>query len=208
MLGWMTRARKRVHRHEHDPHDHAVQFYGSELSLFTTVSGFLAEGLVDGEPAILIATPSHRDGIVEHLSARLIDCDLARRHGDLVILDSAETMDMFMIDGRPDAELFERHFGAVISQAVRDRGRTTVRAYGEMVDVLWKDGQTDAAIALEILWNKLAAKYSFSLLCGYAMGNFYKQSRQLEEVREQHSRIVGDDARLLPFRRRRIARSA
>ena len=199
----MARTRKRPVRH-----DHAVQFYGSELSLFTTVSGFLAEGLVAGQPAILIATAPHTDGILQHLSARLIDCEQARRTGDLVVLDSAETMDLFMVHGVPDAELFERHLGAVIEQTLRGREKTIVRAYGEMVDVLWKDGRPDAAISLEILWNRLAMKYGFALLCGYAMGNFYKQSNQLEEVRDQHTRIVGDDARLLPFRQKRATRTA
>ena len=195
----MPRTRKHTPQHEH-----LVQFYGSELSLFTTVSGFLAEGIVAGQPAVMIATQAHRDGILEHLSARLIDCDQARRNGDLVVLDTGETMDLFMVDGVPDEDLFNRHASLVIEQALRGRTRTIVRAYGEMVDVLWKDGRSEAAITLEMLWNKLATKYGFALLCGYAMGNFYKQSKQLESVREQHTRVVGDDARLLPFRPKRV----
>jgi hypothetical protein len=35
---------------------HAVQFYGTEQSLFTTVGGFLSEGLVTGQPGLVIAT--------------------------------------------------------------------------------------------------------------------------------------------------------
>ncbi len=30
-----------------------------------------------------------------------------------------------------------------------------VRAYGEMVDLLWKDGNVDGAVQLEALWNEL-----------------------------------------------------
>ena len=37
-------------------HHHAVQFYGDDDSLFTTVAGFLSQGFVDGHPAIVIAT--------------------------------------------------------------------------------------------------------------------------------------------------------
>jgi hypothetical protein len=65
-----------------------------------------------------------------------------------------------------------------------------IRAYGEMVDVLWKDGKPDAAIRLEMLWNRLAAKYGFALLCGYAMGSFYKQTKRFEDVCRQHAHIV------------------
>ena len=44
----------------------------------------------------------------------------------------------------------------------------TVRAYGEMVNLLWRDGKAQQAIELEQLWNELASKYSFALLCAYA----------------------------------------
>jgi hypothetical protein len=42
-----------------------------------------------------------------------------------------------------------------------------VRAYGEMVDVLWQRGERDAAIRLEEFWNDLARLQTFCLLCAY-----------------------------------------
>jgi hypothetical protein len=64
-----------------------------------------------------------------------------------------------------------------------------MRAYGELVDVLWKAGQDAAAIRVELLWNKLAATHDFSLLCGYAMGNFYKRAG-LNAISREHSHVV------------------
>ncbi|MGH8605920.1 MAG: hypothetical protein ACREX9_00365 [Gammaproteobacteria bacterium] len=64
----------------------------------------------------------------------------------------------------------------VIRKACRGRANCTVRIYGQMVDILWKDGQQEAAIRLEMLWNQLANAKAFSLMCGYAMGNFYKDA--------------------------------
>src|SRR5262245_31014692 len=75
-------------------HQHAVQFYGTDESLFTTVAGFLASGLVAGQPAVVIATPAHRSSIVKYLRDRLIDCDRALRNGDLVLLDAEATLDL------------------------------------------------------------------------------------------------------------------
>ena len=43
-------------------HHHAVQFYENDGSLFTTVAGFLSQGLVEGHPAIVIATAEHTAG--------------------------------------------------------------------------------------------------------------------------------------------------
>ena len=188
-------------------HHHAVQFYGNEESLFTTVATFLSEGLVTRQPAIVIATPAHRAAIEEHLCGRLIDCEQARRNGDLVMLDAEEMLGQFMIGDEPDPDLFEQNVGSVVKQVLDGRGPTIVRAYGEMVDVLWKQGRAEAAIKLEILWNKLALKYSFALLCGYAMGNFYKQARQLEDIRRQHTHVVGPD-NVVPFDPNRMPRTA
>jgi KaiC/GvpD/RAD55 family RecA-like ATPase len=180
-------------------HQHAVQFYGTDESLFTTVANFLAAGLVAGQPAVVIATPSHRIPIVNHLRDRLIDCDRALRNGDLVLLDAEATLDLFMVHDEPDEELFESNVGRLLDQAINGRPRIVLRAYGEMVDVLWKQGRSEAAIKLEILWNKLAAKYKFALLCGYSMGSFYKQTQQLEEVIALHTDVIAHDTNVVPF---------
>ncbi len=185
-----------------DTHHHAVQFYRDEESLFTTVAGFLSEGLVTHQPAVVIATPPHRAAIEEHLCGRLINCAKARREGDLVMLDAEEMLGQFMMGDKPDEELFDTNVGVIIRQAVEGRGSTLARAYGEMVDVLWKQGRTDAALAVEILWNKLIVKHGFALLCGYSMGHFYKQPRQLELVRSHHTHVVGKD-NVVPFSRKR-----
>jgi hypothetical protein len=67
-----------------------------------------------------------------------------------------------------------------------------------MVDLLWKQGQSVAAVRLEMLWNKLAATQDCSLLCGYAMGNFYKGSQQ-QEICDQHTHVLAADGRPGPL---------
>ena len=182
-------------------HHHAVQFYSTETSLFDTVAGFLAEGLVSRQPAIVIATPGHRAGIIDHLSSRLIDCAKALRDGDLVILDAEEMLDLLMVNERPDYDLFDHNVGRLIQQSLNGRKRVVIRAYGEMVDLLWKQGRTEAAIHLEMFWNRLASKYNFALLCGYAMGSFYKQTQHLDDVCALHSHVVATDRNVVPFER-------
>ena len=190
-------------RHEH-PHHHAVQFYSTDQSLIRTVATFLAEGLAGGQPAVVIATPAHRVAIAEALMRRGANPQQALRTGDLIVLDAEATLDLFMVDGAPDPGLFEKNVGRLVEQALNGRDTVVVRAYGEMVDVLWKQGAADAAIQLEMLWNKLALKYSFALLCGYAMGSFYKQTQRLDEVIAQHTTVIPHDtdtARFAALRR-------
>ena len=143
---------------------HAVQFYENDSSLFATVAGFLSQGLVDGHPAILIATAEHTAAILDHLKGRMIDVAKARALGELTVLDAHQTLATFMVDGKPDPARFEVSVGRTIGTLLQSRpDRTLVRAYGEMVDVLWKDGREDAAIQLELLWNSLAGRYGFAL---------------------------------------------
>ena len=66
------------------------------------------------------------------------------------------------LPGMPDAERFQDAVVPLIEQACRGR-KCVVRAYGEMVDVLWKAGETVAAVRLETLWNQLARAYSFEI---------------------------------------------
>jgi len=135
------------------------------------------------------------------LRTRLIDVDQALRRGELILLDAEDTLGAFMTGDRPDPILFNRYMSTILEQAVKGRKRSVIRAYGEMVDVLWKAGKPEAAIALEILWNTLATKYAFSLLCGYSMGQFYKQPDLYRQVCDQHTSVFDPEARVLPFDR-------
>ena len=172
---------------------HAVQFYGTEERLFSTVSAFLAEGLIAGEPAMIIAPAGHREGMLGQLSARLIHVEQARKSGDLLVLDADDVLALFMVDGAPDPDLFEANVGRFVDQVLQGRRDTVLRAYGGMVDILWKEGKTDAAIKLEILWNTLSSRYGLALLCGYAMGSFFKHVPQLQDICHHHTHVFGPE---------------
>lgn len=172
-------------------HFHAVQFYDNPDSLCTIVGGFLAEGFQQDEPAIVIATPEHLVKIDQCLEARSIDVSNAKRLGDMVVLDARSTLATFMVDGMPNSNAFRYNIGEVIKKVCRGREGCVVRAYGEMVNLLWEDGLESAAIRLETLWNQLANSHDFKLLCGYSMGNFYKGAA-LEEIKGQHSHLTDD----------------
>jgi hypothetical protein len=98
----------------------------------------------------------------------------------------------FMVGDTPDPLLFKSNVGDAIERLCLDRKPCPVRAYGEMVDLLWQDGNAEGAIRLEILWNQLASAYEFSLLCGYAVGHFYKETTESRflEVCDQHTHVL------------------
>src|SRR5688500_1880886 len=95
-------------------HSHSVKFYADDASLCGTVSAFLTENLSGGLPAILIATAPHEAAILEVLGGRAVDCERAVRDGVLVLRNAEATLDAFMVDGRPDRNLFEEQVGSLI----------------------------------------------------------------------------------------------
>ncbi len=169
-------------------HFHAVRFYEDDNSLCRIVSAFIADGLSQQQPALVIATGPHAACILEYLRAAPVDVEALQRSGDLMLLDARETLARFMVSGQPDPDFFKATASEALLALANGRQKT-IRAYGEMVDVLWKDGQSAAAIKLEMLWNRLANTHDFSLLCGYAMGNFYKDAT-IEDVCRHHTHVV------------------
>jgi hypothetical protein len=174
-----------------------VKFYESPESLCHIVVEFLGEGLIERQPALAIATPEHREGILAELRARQFDVESLQASGDLLLIDVSELLASFMVDGMPDAALFAGATTSAIEQVRRGRKDVTTRAYGEMVDVLWKAGQDEAAIRVELLWNKLATTHDFDLLCGYSMGTFYKGA-DLSAIPREHLQVVSPLGVFLP----------
>jgi hypothetical protein len=174
------------------PHVHAVQFYESPDALCRIVGTFIGEGIEQGAVSVLIVTPDHAARIEACLRQFAVDVDALRRAGALVTLDARDTLNQFMVDGMPNAGAFRHTVGGLLMEMRRNNDSRPIRAYGEMVDLLWKDGREAAAIRLETLWNQLASSYAFALLCGYSMGNFYKGST-LEDIKRQHTHLVPTD---------------
>jgi hypothetical protein len=172
-------------------HFHAVQFYKDENSLVSLVAKFLADGFKQTQPGVIIATPEHRAAIEERLGAYHLDVRRLKQLGDLVVLDAREVLDTIMADAMPHPRLFSHVIGTVFEQVARVHPDRPIRAYGEMVNVLWKDGMGAAAIRLETLWNELARSHNFKLLCGYSMGNFYKDAA-VGEIARQHSHLLAE----------------
>ena len=173
--------------------NHFVQFYEEESALFEMVGEFLAAGLRARDRLLVIATPEHRDGFLRELDA---DGAAALADGRLVCLDARQTLARFLVGGQPDPARSHALIAEVMGEASDGAGGRCVRAYGEMVDLLWRDGAADAALRLEDLWNEAGNKHCFSLFCAYTIGHFYKEGdgRRFYEVCRQHTHIIPTEA--------------
>jgi PAS domain S-box-containing protein/excisionase family DNA binding protein len=170
--------------------EHFVQFYEDDLFLENSVAGYVGAGLESGEGAVVIATREHRVAIAKRLKARGIDLTKARAAGQYIALDAAETLSHFIVNGMPDVPLFMQVIGRVLRQILD--GRKHARAFGEMVALLWQEGNKAAAIRLEELWNELAKSHNFALFCAYPMSVFAgdAQADPLKQVCTCHTRVI------------------
>jgi hypothetical protein len=176
---------------------HAVRFYRDRESLARIVAGFLGDGLFAGLPSVVIATPAHRKAIRDALSSAFLDVDLLEAAGALIMVDAAVMLSRFMVGGMPDAARFKTTMMPLLERACQGQPHRVVRAYGEMVDVLWTSGQTVAAVRLEVLWNQLAREHTFALLCAYSMGHFYKDAA-FQEICGHHTHVISDSGEFAP----------
>jgi PAS domain S-box-containing protein len=170
--------------------EHLVQFYEQDSCLINSVGSFFATGFEDAEAGIVIATPAHREDLVTHLSAQGFNIPELEKSGQLTMLDAAETLSQFMVDGSPDPFLFNQVIASLIVK-VAGRGRP-IRAFGEMVALLCAEGNSSAAILLEELWNDLGKVQTFVLYCAYPIRGFTgeEDSQPFVHICKSHSRVI------------------
>jgi hypothetical protein len=172
------------------PAEHFAQFYEIESVMLDTVNEFIGSGLASGDAGIVIATRSHLNSLEDRFRARCLDLPALMKHNKYFPLDANETLSRFMDDrGFPD----QTRFNQVISEVLgRIPAGTRIRAFGEMVALLWAKRNVAATIRLEALWNDLAKTQSFSLFCGYPKESFQidGSSASLIEICCQHSRVL------------------
>lgn len=175
---------------------HFVQLYqADESALVKNVGLYLHEGLKRGDGILLILTPEHRDMFLSHLDELGANTHAAATSGQIVILDAQQTLAEFMVKGQPDWHRFQSTITTASCRVRKVTAHAGLRAYGEMVGVLWKARQFDAAIRLEQLWNKLLEQSSFSLYCAYAIDLFGKEFHvaNLDGVLCTHTHLVPAD---------------
>jgi signal transduction histidine kinase len=174
---------------------HSVQFYADSAFFLDELSRYIGTALMAGDAAVVLATQTHRDGLARRLQSRGLDMTRMIEEGRYIALDAANTLASFMLDRSPDAALFAETMGVVLAQAAEAaRGkRPHIAAFGEMVALLWEQGNTEGAIRLEQLWNNLIVLYPMSLRCAYPMSGFHRGDHS-----DSFLRICGEHSHVIP----------
>jgi hypothetical protein len=169
--------------------EHAVQIYRDDTAFLESLAGFVGSGLRAGEGVVIVATAPHLHEIEKRLRGTWVDLDRARWEDRYIPVLASETLAKFLVDGMPDWHLFHETVQPLVLRARRD-GRK-MRAFGEMVGLLWADGMKDAALRLERYWDRIQEEEKFPLFCAYARsqikGDFESDMRSICAA---HNRVV------------------
>jgi len=171
------------------PREHLLHLYDDEPMLLETLTGFIAGGLRGSDGVVVIATQEHLDALEERLADSDIRLEDARNENRYVSFVAEEALEKFMLGNWPEEALFLDFVGAAIRRARGDGRR--VRAFGEMVALLWGQGNKNATIVLEQLWHRLCASSGLSLLCAYPQLSVRDEgSPGREDIRALHTFVV------------------
>ena len=171
------------------PCEHAVQIYDCDEAFLAALESYAAEGLLLGEGVVVVATMPHRKQLDQRLEARGHNLEAARRRDQYIAVDAEQTLAQFMVDGWPDQRLFESVVSTLVSRA-RGRKNRKVRAFGEMVVLLWSNGHHGATVRLEHLWRRICQLQSFALLCAYPKRVFGEETNaSLLQICATHTHV-------------------
>jgi hypothetical protein len=171
------------------PCEHLVQIYENDDAFLDKLEGFIASGLKAKDAVVVIATPAHLSSLHRRLLKRDPEFAAAMKSEQYLALDAEAMLSIFMIDGWPDEDLFNRFVTGVLSRAAV--GGRRVRAFGEMVAILWAQGNSGATVRLEHLWQELCTERNLALFCAYPRCGFTLDSSQsIDDICAAHSRVI------------------
>lgn len=172
------------------PCEHVVQIYGDDRVFLDGLEGFVGNGLRQGESVVVIATAMHLHGLEKRMRANGIDVERVRAENRYVARLAEDVLTSFMEKDWPDEQRFVEAVQGLMSLARGPSGRK-MRAFGEMVAILWSRGNHAATVHLELLWTRLCAAEKFPVFCAYPRDTFSKNATEsIVEICRIHSRVA------------------
>ena len=172
--------------------DHVLQIYENDGVFLDALTGFVAGIIHLDETAVVIATNAHLNALENRLQSYRIDVEELISNNKFIPLSAEDTLSELIVDNRPD----ERALKKMISELFD--GHKKIRAFGEMVAILWMQGNKEAAVELENLWNKVCGNYHLSLFCAYPKSSF--KDNEINSVKimcETHTKIISGSKKQL-----------
>jgi hypothetical protein len=119
-----------------------------------------------------------------------VDIAAAIELGKYISVDAVDALSAFMVNRMPDPARFLKLFSdLIVTVTEAAKGEHGVAVFGESVQLLWAQGNAEAAIRVEKLTNRIAKTYDVDILCGYSLGGFQgeRDSHNIQRICAEHS---------------------
>ena len=172
------------------PSDHVLQIYENDGVFLDALAGFVGGGINANDCCVVIATNKHLHALESRLQdygIHIKDLVSEKRYIPLI---AEEVLSRFMINGWPDEHLFNKTISSILK---KDGGKQNIkiRAFGEMVAILWAQGNNGATVQLEHLWNQFCKQNDFCLFCAYPKSGFTNNiNESLDHICCAHSKMI------------------
>jgi DNA-binding NarL/FixJ family response regulator len=175
---------------------HEVEFYRDDAALVAGFARSVETALKIGNAAIVIATDKHRANLFHKLRADGVNVDVAIEQGSYIPLDAADTLSMIMVNDLPDPVLCAKAVGDLLTGAAKgSKGEhPRVAICGECAPTLLAEGNVEAAVRFERLWDEITKSYDADTLCGYLRTAFrHKESDSIfKRICTEHEFVRGN----------------
>lgn len=173
------------------PCDHVLQIYENDGVFLDALTGFVGGGINADDCCIVIATNNHLRALETRLENYGIHIDGLLADNRYIPVNANETLSKFMVNGWPDEKLFNETVSDLIYKG-RNHSKRKIRAFGEMVAILWAGGNNGATVRLEHLWNKFCEKETFCLFCAYPKSGFTEDiTESMNHICSAHAKMIG-----------------
>lgn len=176
------------------PCDHLIQVYENEKIFLDTLEGFAGTGFLAKDTVVIIATSKHLDSLNTRLRSHGFDLSALIESDQYIPINAEDLLSVFLVDDWIDEDIFNSFITDLVRRAKKRNGK--VRAFGEMVAILWEKGHCGATVQLENLWNQLHGKDRFTLFCAYPRIGFTQSANEsMDIICKQHAKVIDGHAR-------------
>jgi len=172
-------------------HNHKAVFYPDDASFVDDFTRFIEAALKGGNVVIVFVTEAHHRSMLQQLQAHGWDIAAAIQQGIYVWLDVSDALSLFLVNDWPDSDRFVKVTGDLFRAAAETaKGKhPRIAVCGEGVSTLWAQGNHEAAIQLEHLWDEIARSQDIDILCGYFLREVRSKDNidAFQQISAQHS---------------------
>lgn len=172
------------------PQNHICEFYSSAEARIKSLCNFIVPGIIKDEAVVVVATFENLLMLKNTLILYAIDVDEVVNSGQLVLLNAHKTLEKFIRNDHIDYMLFFNLMTQMLDEL--QEKFVGIRAYGEMVDVLYETKSLDLTLELEQLWSGLSLQYHFNLMCGYTAENFRGHHSHIKKICSSHTHLISN----------------